>query len=64
MPPIYDDYGDENNYAIEFAPTTIVAMVSINSFMHVAHDRDALFFLFFLRGNTRPLLLHNNQVPG
>ena len=42
MPPIYDDYGDENNYSIEFAPTTIVPVVSINSFMHVAHDRDAL----------------------
>ena len=42
MPPIYDDYGDENNYSVEFAPTTIVPMVSINSFMHVAHDRDAL----------------------
>ena len=42
MPPIFDDYGDENNYSIEFAPTTIVPVVSINSFMHVAHDRDAL----------------------
>jgi hypothetical protein len=37
MPPIYDDYGDESNYSVEFAP-----MGSINSFMHVAHDRDAL----------------------
>jgi hypothetical protein len=42
MPPIYDDYGDESNYSIEFAPTTTVPVVSINSFMHVAHDRDAL----------------------
>jgi hypothetical protein len=42
MPPIYDDYGDENNYSIESAPTTMVPVVSINSFMHVAHDRDAL----------------------
>jgi hypothetical protein len=42
MPPIFDDYGDENNYYVESAPTTIVPMVSINSFMHVAHDRDAL----------------------
>jgi hypothetical protein len=42
MPPIYDDYGDENNYSVEFAPTTIVHVGSINSFMHVAHDRDAL----------------------
>jgi hypothetical protein len=43
MPPIYDDYGDENNYSIEFAPTTIVPVVSINSFMHVARDRDVLY---------------------
>jgi hypothetical protein len=43
IPPIYDDYGDENNYLVEFAPTTIVPVVSITSFMHVAHDRDALY---------------------
>jgi hypothetical protein len=42
MPPIFDDYGDENNYSVEPAPTTIVHVGSINSFMHVAHDRDAL----------------------
>jgi hypothetical protein len=42
MPPIYDDYGDENNYSVESAPNTIVPVVSINPFMHVAHDRDAL----------------------
>jgi hypothetical protein len=42
MPPIFDDYGDENNYSVEFAPTMIVHVGSINSFMHVAHDRDAL----------------------
>jgi hypothetical protein len=41
MPPIFDDYGDENNF-VEFAPTTIVHVGSINSFMHVAHDRDVL----------------------
>jgi hypothetical protein len=39
MPPIFDDYGDENNYSVESAPITIVPVVSINSFMHVAHDR-------------------------
>jgi hypothetical protein len=39
MPPIFDDYGD---YSIESAPTTIIHVGSINSFMHVAHDRDAL----------------------
>ena len=48
MPPIFDDYGDENNndsYFVEFAPTTInkndyVYVGSINSFMHVAHDKN------------------------
>jgi hypothetical protein len=42
MPTIFDDYGDENNYSVESAPTTIVPVVSINSFIHVAHDRDVL----------------------
>jgi hypothetical protein len=50
MPPIFDDYGDENNidsYIVEFAPTTInkndyVYVESINSFMHVAHDKNVL----------------------
>jgi hypothetical protein len=42
MPPIFDDYGDENDYSFETAPTTIVHMGSTNSFMHVAHDRDPL----------------------
>jgi hypothetical protein len=42
MPPIFDDYGDENNYFGESAPTTIIHVGSINSFMHVAHDRDSL----------------------
>jgi hypothetical protein len=41
MPPIFDDYGDENNF-VEFAPTTIIHVGSINSFMHVAHDMDVL----------------------
>jgi hypothetical protein len=40
MPPIFDDYGDENNF-VEFSPTTI-HVGSINSFMYMAHDRDAL----------------------
>jgi hypothetical protein len=44
MPPIFDDYGDENNYFVEFAPTTItkndyVHVGSFNSFMHMAHDK-------------------------
>jgi hypothetical protein len=42
MPPIFDDYGHENNF-VEFAHTTIVHVGSINSFMHVAHDRETWF---------------------
>jgi hypothetical protein len=50
MPPIFDDYGNENNndsYSVEFAPTTInkndyVYVESINSFMLVAHDKNVL----------------------
>jgi hypothetical protein len=42
MPPIFDDYGDENNYYVESAATTIVHVGSINYFRHVAHDRDIL----------------------
>jgi hypothetical protein len=50
MPPIFDDSGDENNidsYVVEFAPTTInkndyAYVGSINSFMHVAHDKHVL----------------------
>ena len=50
MPPIFDDYGDENNndsYFVEFSPTTInkndyAYVESINSFMHVAHDKNVL----------------------
>jgi hypothetical protein len=47
MPPIFDDYGDENNYFVELAPTTItkndyVHVGSINSFMHMAHDKNVL----------------------
>ena len=50
MPPIFDDYGDENNndsYFVEFAPTTInkndyAYVESINSSMHVAHDKNVL----------------------
>jgi hypothetical protein len=50
MPPIFDDYGDQNNidsYIVEFAPTMITKndyayVGSINSFMHVAHDKNVL----------------------
>jgi hypothetical protein len=47
MPPIFDDYDDENNYFAKFAPTTIakndyIHVGSINSFMHMAHDQNVL----------------------
>jgi hypothetical protein len=49
IPPIFDDYGDDNNdsYFVEFAPTMInkndyVHVESINSFMHMAHDKNVL----------------------
>jgi len=50
MPPIFDDYRDENNndsYFVEFAPTTInkndyAFVESSNYFMHVAHDKNVL----------------------
>jgi hypothetical protein len=47
IPPSFDDYGDENNYFVEFAPTMItkndyIHVGSINYFMHMAHDKDVL----------------------
>jgi hypothetical protein len=42
MPPVFDDYGDGNNCSVKSSPTTIIHVGSINSFMHVAHDREAL----------------------
>jgi hypothetical protein len=42
MPPIFDDYGDENSYFGEFSPTTIVHVGSINFFVHIAHDKNVL----------------------
>jgi hypothetical protein len=42
MSPNFDDYGDENSYFGESNPTTIVHVGSINSFVHVARDRDVL----------------------
>jgi hypothetical protein len=47
MPPVFYDYNGENNYFVEFAPTTIakndyVHVGSINSFMHMAHDKNVL----------------------
>jgi hypothetical protein len=38
----FNDYGDENSYFVEFAPTTIVHVGSINSFTHMAHDKNVL----------------------
>jgi hypothetical protein len=56
MPPIFDDYGDENNndsYFVEFAPTTInkndyVYVGSINSFMDVASDIGVSYIINFI----------------
>jgi hypothetical protein len=50
MPHIFDDNGDENNndsYFVEFAPSMInkndyTYIESINSFMHMAHDKNVL----------------------
>ena len=49
MPPLFDDYGDENNdsYLVEFAPITITRndyayVGSIDYFMHMAHDKNVL----------------------
>jgi hypothetical protein len=46
MHHVFDDCGDENNYSVDFAPKKIakncVHVESINSFMHVAHDKDVL----------------------
>jgi hypothetical protein len=42
MPPIFDDYGDENSYFGEFAPTMIVHVGSINYFVYMAHDNNVL----------------------
>jgi hypothetical protein len=56
MPPIFDDYGDENNYSVESAQTTIVHVGSINSFTYVAHDRDALcdsYIVSFIHDATK-----------
>jgi hypothetical protein len=74
MHPIFDDYGDENNF-IEFAPTTIVHVGSINPFVHVAHDRDVLCDSYivnsihaatesyFERGNHGLMDLNNIKFP-
>jgi hypothetical protein len=45
----YDNYGDENSYFGEFAPTTIVYVGSINSFVHVT-SRKRLIDRCFISG--------------
>jgi hypothetical protein len=77
MPPIFDDYGDENNYFVEFAPTTIakndhIHVGSINSFMHVAHDENILcdsYIVNFIHDATKsyyergkPCFMHLNII--
>jgi hypothetical protein len=73
MPPIFDDYGDENNidsYIVEFAPTTInkndyVYVGSINSFMHEAHDKNVLcdsYILILFMMLLKVLMREGNMV--
>jgi hypothetical protein len=62
MPPIFDDYSDENNdsYFVEFAPTMInkndyAYVESINSFMHESHDKNVLcdsYIVNFIHDST------------
>src|SRR5215218_7145446 len=46
MPPIFDDENNNDNYFVEFAPTTTnkidYAYVESNNFMHETHDKNAL----------------------
>jgi hypothetical protein len=65
MPPIFDDYGDRNNYSVESARTTIVHVGSINSFMHVAHDREALcdsYIVNSIHNATKLIMREGNMV--
>jgi hypothetical protein len=66
MPPIFDDYGDENDY---------VYVGSINSFMHAAHDKNVLCDSYIInsihnategyyeRGNHGFMHLNNTKFP-
>jgi hypothetical protein len=56
IPPIFDDYGDENNF-FEFAPTMIVHVGSINSFMHVAYYERGKHGLMDLNNIKFPLFM-------
>jgi hypothetical protein len=62
MPPIFYDYGDENSYFGEFAPTTIVHVGCINYFMHVAHDKDVLCDSYIV--NSFQMLLKVIMIEG
>jgi hypothetical protein len=74
-PPIFDDYHDENSYFGEFAPTTIVHVGSMNSFMHVAHDKHVLCDIYivdsihdatesyYVRGKQGLMDLNNIKFP-
>src|SRR3954466_7426354 len=64
MPPIFDDYGDENNndiYFVEFSPTTInkndyAYVESNNYYMHVAHAKNFLcdsYIVNFIKDATK-----------
>ena len=73
MPPIYDDYGDENNndsYFVEYAPTifnkkNFAFVESINSFMHVTHDKNVLcdsYIVNFIHDATKVIMREGNMV--
>jgi hypothetical protein len=73
MPPIFDDYGDENNndsYFVEFAPTMInkndyAYMERINSFMHLVHDKNVLcdsYIVNFIHDATNVIMREGNMV--
>jgi hypothetical protein len=80
MPPIFDDYGDENNndsYFVKFALTMIkkndyVYVESINSFMHVAHNKNVLcdsYIVNFIHDATKSyyergkhIFMHLNNI--
>jgi hypothetical protein len=68
---IFDDYGDDNNidsYIVEFAPTTInkndyVHVRIINSFMHVAPDKNVLCDSYIVNSIHGFMHLNNIKFP-
>jgi hypothetical protein len=73
MPPIFDDYGDENNndsYFVEFTPTMInkndyVYMESNNYFIHMDHDKNVFcdsYTINFIHDATEFIMREGNMV--